>query len=226
MQEQIQIVSAFGAGVLTFFSPCLLPLVPVYLSFITGLSAEELISRQPDTTGKRKLILTEAVLFILGFSFVFVALGASAGFLASFFTAYKKIIRIIGAIILILFGLNIAGFLNWRFLEQEKRLRLKSKPLSLLGSLFVGMAFGLGWTPCVGPILGGVLVMAATRQTMAQGAILLSAYSLGLGIPLFLVSIGINKALGLFTKIKQHFTLIKRLSALVLIILGISILIF
>jgi cytochrome c-type biogenesis protein len=223
MADIAQIFTAFGAGLLTFFSPCVLPLIPVYICFITGLSSQELMNSQDKTFSKKKLILTEAILFILGFSFVFITLGATAGFLSSFFIAHRMIIRIIGGIILIIFGLNMVGVFKIRVLDQEKRIHLKAKPVSWLGSFFVGMAFGLGWAPCVGPILGGILMMAAARETLFQGVILLGFYSLGIAIPLLLVSMGIQGAMSFFTKIKRHFKLIKTISGILIIAIGIAI---
>ncbi|MBN3038175.1 MAG: sulfite exporter TauE/SafE family protein [Candidatus Omnitrophica bacterium] len=223
MSDNLQIFSAFGAGLLTFFSPCVLPLIPVYICFITGLSLQELTDTQEKVQAKKKIILTEAILFILGFSLVFVALGATAGYIGSFFMANKKILRLIGAAVLILFGLYLTGLFKLRLLEQEKRIHLKAKPVSWLGSFFVGMAFGLGWTPCVGPILGGILVMAATKETLLEGMFLLSAYSLGLAIPLLLVSIGVKRAMDIFTKVKMHFKIIKLTSGILLIAIGIGI---
>ena len=225
MAEVLQILTAFSAGTLSFFSPCVFPLIPAYICFITGLSSQEIMSSFESSTVKRKLILTEAILFIVGFSVIFVALGASASFLGSYFISYKKIIRIIGGIILVIFGLHMIGVFRIKFLEYEKKLHLKAKPINWLSSVFVGMAFGLGWTPCVGPILGGILVLAATRDTLFKGATLLSFYSLGLALPFLLISIGIKKALNIFSKIQKHFKLVSVISGILLIIIGITILI-
>ncbi len=201
------------------------PLIPAYVCFITGLSSEELTSAQGISFTKKRLILGEALLFILGFSFIFVVLGASATFLGSYFTRFQKWIKIIGGIIVILFGLHISGVLRLRFLEYQKKIGLRSKPATWLGSFFIGMAFGFGWTPCVGPILGGILMLAATSNTLAKGIMLLSLYSLGLALPFFLISIGIKWTLNLFSKLKRHFRLISVLSGILLIIIGMTILI-
>lgn len=221
MNENIHLLTAFGAGLLTFFSPCVLPLIPAYICFISGLSLDELTKDETAAAGK-KVLLSEAVLFILGFSFVFVALGATASLFGSFFTAHQKILRFIGGGILILFGLYLSGSVKLSFLDREKRIQLKAKPVSWLGSFVVGMAFGLGWTPCLGPILGGILVLAATRETMLAGVLLLSAYSLGLAVPLLLVSVGIKQALNLFGRAKRHFKLIKAASGILLVAIGIG----
>ncbi|UCB57740.1 MAG: redoxin domain-containing protein [Candidatus Omnitrophota bacterium] len=225
MTNILQIFISFGAGLLSFFSPCVLPLIPAYICFITGLSAQDLTGPSAEISTKKRLILTEALLFILGFSLVFVGLGASATFLGSYFVSHQKLIRIIGAGAIILFGLHLSGLLKIKFLNREKRFHLKQRPVSWLGSVLVGMAFGFGWTPCVGPILGGILMLAATADTVAQGIILLCFYSLGLALPFLMVSIGIKWVLNLFTKIRRHLKLVSVISGILLIIVGITILI-
>lgn len=225
MTNILQTLTAFGAGILSFFAPCVFPLIPAFICFITGLSAQDLTLSQEMTSVKRRLILSESVLFILGFSLVFVTLGASASFLGSHFVTYKQIIRMIGGIVLILFGLHLVGLLKIKFLQYEKRIHLKTKPISWLGSLFVGMAFGFGWTPCVGPILGGILVLAATSETLVRGVTLLSFYSLGLALPFLLVSIGINQMLSLVTRIEKYLRVVTVISGILLIVIGITMLI-
>ncbi len=224
MNDILQNFVAFSAGVLSFFSPCVLPLIPAYVCFITGLSSEELIAAPEGNLAKRKLILNEMILFILGFSLIFVALGASASFLGSYFIAHMRLVRIIGGIIVILFGLQMSGLLKIKFLAREKKFHLKHKPLSWLGSVFVGMAFGLAWTPCVSPILGGILVLAATKETLTRGVVLLSFYSLGLALFFLLIGIGIKWTLSLFTKVKRYFKVISLVSGILLIVVGITIL--
>lgn len=225
MNNILQVFVSFGAGLLSFFSPCVLPLIPAYICFITGLSAQDLTGPSAEISTKKRLILIEALLFILGFSLVFVVLGASATFLGSYFITHQKLIRIIGSGAIILFGLHLSGLLKIKFLNQEKRFHLKKRPVSWLGSVLVGMAFGFGWTPCVGPILGGILVLAATADTVAQGVMLLCFYSLGLALPFLMVSIGIKWVLNLFTKIRKHLKLVSVISGILLIIVGVTILI-
>lgn len=217
--ELSKIFIAFGSGLLSFFSPCVLPLIPAYICFITGLSIEELSISQE----KRdiKPILAEAVLFILGFSAVFIILGASATFLGSYLLAKQKIFRIIGGAVVILFGLHLIGFFKIRPLQHEKRIHFKTKPFHMLGSFLIGAAFGFGWTPCIGPLLGGILILAATRETLSEGVLLLSSYSLGLAVPFLLASLGIGWLLSLFTRIKKYFKLISVASGALLIIVGI-----
>ncbi|MCK5594894.1 sulfite exporter TauE/SafE family protein [bacterium] len=225
MPEIFRIFTSFGAGLLSFFSPCVLPLIPAYICFITGLSSEELCDPNNKDFKKRKLILTETILFILGFSLIFVLMGASAGFLGTYIFAKQKIIRIVGGAIVILFGMHISGLLNIRFLQYEKKLHLKSKPVNKFGSFLVGIAFGIGWTPCIGPMLGSILMLAANDATLSKGILLLSFYSLGLALPFLLLGIGIGKALVLLSKIKRHFKLISTISGILLSAIGVWIII-
>ncbi|MEA3346636.1 MAG: cytochrome c biogenesis protein CcdA [Candidatus Auribacterota bacterium] len=225
MSDVLQILTAFGAGLLSFFSPCILPLLPAYICFITGLSVEELSVHKEKGFGKAMTVLPESLLFILGFSTVFVILGASATFLGSFLFAKQKIIKVIGGLIVIFFGLHISGLFNIKFLQYEKKLHLSTKPVNKFGSFLIGMVFGFGWTPCVGPILGSILMLAATKNSLVKGVLLLSFYSLGLGLPFFLLSIGVKYMLGLFSKIKKYFKLISVISGILLIVIGIGIMI-
>lgn len=223
----ISLFIAFGAGVLTFFSPCILPLIPAYICFITGLSLKELRAGEgtaPATKNSRK-ILWQTVLFILGFSFIFVSLGASATWLGNFIFANRRIIKIIGGIVVILFGLHVAGIFNIKFLQHEKRLHLGSKPANIFGSFIIGAVFAIGWTPCVGPILGSILAYAVTKETINQGITLLSAYSLGLALPFILTAFAITTFLNLFSKLKRYFRAISAVSGLLLVIIGILIII-
>lgn len=225
MTDVLQILTAFGAGLLSFFSPCVLPLIPAYVCFITGLSVEELSAPKEKYLEKTKAVLSETLLFILGFSIVFVILGASATFLGSFLFAKQKIIKIIGGLVVIFFGLHISGLFNMKFLQYEKKLHFRSKPVTKFGSFLVGMVFGFGWTPCVGPILGGILMLAATKDSLAKGILLLSFYSLGLGLPFFLLSIGVGYMLSFISKVKRYFKLISVVSGVLLIAIGIGIMV-
>lgn len=220
METDVNLLIAFGAGILTFISPCVLPLIPAYISYITGLSLDEL-----KTSGKSNLyhIALNTLFFIIGFTIVFTALGASATYLGNVVSSYRDILRYVGGIIIIVFGLHIAGISPIKFLYTEKSLTLKKKPKGFIGSFFVGLAFAIAWTPCVGPILSSILIYAGTQETVKKGVILLVSYSLGLGIPLLITSLAINIFLKFFNKIKKYFRVIEIIGGIILIIIGILI---
>jgi cytochrome c-type biogenesis protein len=189
---------AFTAGVLSFFSPCVLPLVPSYLIFISGAS----IDKYSDLSEKkhRRTLILHALSFIAGFSVVFVSLGLSSSLIGSLFATNERWIVRIGGIILILFGLNMLNILRIPFLNQEKLLQLKGKPIGLMGSFVIGVTFSLGWTPCIGPVLASILLIASTSSSVAQGGYLLSLYSLGLAIPFFIAALLVGRLLYLMQK--------------------------
>jgi cytochrome c-type biogenesis protein len=190
MFEDVTYSIAFMYGLLSFFSPCVLPLIPSYFCVISGLSIEEL-TQSPKAALRRKIMLS-TLAFVLGFSIVFTLLGASASYLGGLLAPHKNVIRILGGALIILFGLHLTGIVRIPWLQYEKRVRLQQRPLHLLGVMLVGMAFGAGWTPCIGPILGSLLVLANDKGTVDQGVRLLSIYSLGLSLPFILLSAGIN----------------------------------
>ena len=215
----VSIFVAFLAGILTFFSPCVLPLIPSYLAYITGSTVNELAHEGNKETTKKALI--SSIFFVLGFSIVFIALGIGISSLGKAFMPIEKIFRIVGGFLIIFFGLMIGGFIKLKFFEMEKRFTLKSKPLGYFGALVVGMAFSLGWVPCVGPILSSILIVAGTKQSVAQGFFLLSSYSLGLGLPIIASAVAFNYFLSFFGKIKQGIRYVSLISGLLLILLGI-----
>ena len=221
--EGVTYLVAFSAGLLSFVSPCVLPLIPAYISFITGLSLAELTEEDKKNT-LRKGTMFNSLLFILGFSIVFVALGVSASLLGQFLLDYQWVFTKVGGVLIILFGLFIAGFLRLDFLYREKRIHLRTKPAGYLGSLMVGATFALGWTPCVGPILSAILLYASTSQSLASGIALLGAYSLGLGIPFFLSSLALNSFLIYFDRARRYIRAISLVSGVFLIVVGILIL--
>ncbi len=189
---------AFTAGVLSFFSPCVLPLVPSYLIFISGASIEN----YGDLSSKkhRKTLLLHALSFIVGFSLVFVSLGLSSSLIGTLFSTYERWIVRIGGIVLILFGLNMLNVLRIPLLNPEKLVHLKGKPIGLMGSFVIGVTFSLGWTPCIGPVLASILLIASTANSVAQGGYLLSLYSLGLAIPFFIAALLVGRLLHLMQK--------------------------
>ncbi|RMG05968.1 MAG: cytochrome c biogenesis protein CcdA [Nitrospirae bacterium] len=214
---------AFLAGLVSFISPCVLPLVPSYVSYITGISFEDLTSLK-EKRRVRFLTLFHSLFFVAGFSIVFISLGASSSKIGSLLYNYQDAIRITGGIIIIIFGLFISGLLNIRFLSVEKRLQFGGKPAGYLGTSFVGMAFAAGWTPCIGPILGSILMYAGAQGSVSYGVKLLSIYSLGLALPFVLSALGINMFLGYSKRILKYMRLIKIISGILLITFGILLL--
>ena len=223
----ISLFIAFGAGILSFFSPCILPLIPAYISFITGLSLDELRLPGDKRCNIENLqkILRQTILFVLGFSFVFVALGATASYLGDVISQHEKIIRIIGGSVIIFLGLHVTGVFNIRQLEYEKKLHLSSKPANIFGAFLIGMVFAIGWTPCVGPALAAILGLAGTQKTIGKGIMLLSAYSIGLGLPFILTALAMNAFLNLFSKVRRYIKAISIITGLLLICIGILIIV-
>ncbi len=212
-------VVAFSAGVFSFLSPCVLPLVPSYISFVAGMSLQEL---EQGTVGKvRRAIAVNALLFILGFSAVFIALGASFSFLGQFLLGSIDLFRKAGGILIILFGLLIAGVLKVPFLMQERRLLLQERPAGYLGAVLVGAAFGAGWIPCVGPILGSILTLAGTSDTAGRGVTLLSAYSVGLAIPFLLSALALNAFNRFFQRFRPYMRVVEVGAGFLLVLIGV-----
>ena len=218
--ENVSIIMALLAGLASFLSPCILPMIPSYLAFITGISLEEL-SQDQNLKKVRKSVITNSLFFILGFSILFIAMGASATFLGKFLSRNIRWLEIIGGSLVVILGLHFAGLFKIKFLDREKKIHLNKKPLGLFGTVLVGMAFGAGWTPCVGPILGSILTMAAATQDIAKGIILLISYSIGLGIPFLLAGILIHKFFEYFKTIQKYFRVITLVGGILLVIIGI-----
>ena len=218
--QEISILIAFSAGVLSFASPCVLPLVPSYITYITGVSFKDLTEER----AKRRLrwvTISHSLLFILGFSTIFILMGASASYLGQLLTEYQYWIMKAGGILIILLGIHFTGIINLPFLQMEKRFELRKRPLGYLGSFLVGVVFAAGWTPCIGPILSTILLYASTSQNFMTGVFLLSIYSLGLGIPFFLCSLAFNSFLSTFDKMKRYMRVITIVSGSFLILIGI-----
>jgi cytochrome c-type biogenesis protein len=216
-------IGALIAGLLSFLSPCVLPLMPSYISYITGVSFEDL----QDVTNKKRiqvLTLTNSLFFILGFSLVFISLGASSSAIGMLFTSYKNWIRIIGGVIIIFFGLFVAGIFQLNFLQREKRYHLRGKPAGYLGSTIVGTAFAAGWTPCIGPILGTILLYASAQGSTLYGVKLLAMYSLGLAIPFLFASLAFNSFLSYSKKIRKYMRVIMFASGIMLVAFGVLLL--
>ncbi|MCL7938047.1 MAG: cytochrome c biogenesis protein CcdA [marine benthic group bacterium] len=214
---EIGIAVAFAAGVLSFLSPCVLPLVPSYLSFVSGVGLEDLEQGGGDV---RRTAFIHSLFFVLGFSLVFLVLGASATFLGRMLREYQIWIARIGGFVIALFGLYLLGLRPGMFLQRERRVHLRNKPLGYLGSTLVGITFGAGWSPCIGPILGGILTFAATRQTMSEGLVLLGFYSAGLAVPFLVSSLALSWFLSTFDRFKKWIPWVERISGLLLLAVG------
>lgn len=214
---------AFAAGVFSFLSPCVLPLVPSYVSFITGMSFEEL-TEKANVSRVRWLTITNSLAFIAGFSVVFVALGASTSYIGQLFRQYQNELRIAGGIIVIIFGLVIAGFFKMDFLMREKKFHLQGRPSGYLGAFTVGLVFSAGWTPCIGPILGSILLYATSQGSTTLGFKLLAAYSLGLAVPFLLSALAINTFLSYAKWLVRYMRPIMIVSGLVLVAFGVLLL--
>ena len=208
-----QLFIAFGAGLISFLSPCVLPLIPGYISYISGSSLNELIE-------KKTVNIFPIILFAIGFSIVFISFGATASFLGSLILNNSYHLRIASGIIIIVFSLHILGIINLNFLNYEKRIYTEKKS-GILSSLLIGMAFGFGWTPCIGPILGSILALASTEQNLNRGILLLVFYSLGLAIPFILSGYLIQKFLVFSKNIKSKMNIILKSGGALLLITGI-----
>lgn len=210
----VGIAIAFTAGLLSFLSPCVLPLIPSYVTFITGLSLD-------DVQKARRAALLHSLLFILGFTLIFVALGATATALGQLLLYQRAWISRIGGVLIIVFGLYMLGVFNVTLFSQERRVHIANKPVGYLGTLLVGIAFGAGWTPCIGPILGSILTYAASSADMSRGLWLLLAYSLGLAVPFLVSAVMVERFLDFFTRMKRQMVWITRISGVLMIIVGI-----
>ncbi len=244
MNSQLNVAVAFGAGLLSFLSPCVLPLVPGYLSFISGVNlaaarsggwdqvaggvdggAAELpaADRLAAVAAARRAVLLNAIMFVLGFSAVFIVLGASASALGSKLLEHLPAISKAAGVVLVLFGLHMTGLIPIKALYREARVQVTTKPLGLFGAFVVGCAFAFGWTPCIGPVLAGILTLAGSQDTIWHGVALLTAYSAGLGVPFLLTAVAINHFYKLFDALKAHFRKIEIISGLLLMAVGIMI---
>lgn len=219
----VNVFVAFASGVFSFLSPCVLPLIPSYLSFVSGVSLDEMRGRQAEARLRWRVALNAAA-FIGGFSLVFVSLGASASFLGSLFIGYRSVIRVLGGLFILLVGLYLVGLFKITALERYLQFNLKDKPAGYLGSVLVGITFAVAWTPCVGPILGAILALAGTSGEIGRGTVLLTTYAAGLGLPFFLSALAINSFFQFSEKLRRYLRLIHVLGGVLLIIAGILLL--
>ena len=213
----LSVLVAFAAGLLSFLSPCVLPLWPSYVSFLTGMSADEIQGRSPRV---RRVAVGHSVAFVLGFTLVFLALGASATLLGQVFRQYQEWIARVGGALIILFGLHVAGWLPIPFLLRERQMEWTDKPVGFLGSWLVGLTFGAGWVPCIGPILGAILTLASVRSSLGEGLGLLLAYSAGLAIPFLLTAFGLGVFLDWLVRFRRYVRWVEWVSGVLLIAVG------
>ena len=215
--ETVSYQAALIAGLLSFFSPCILPLIPAYFSFITGLSLDELTA---DTRETRQKVILATLAYVGGFSTVFIFLGASASFMGGLVARYAWIVRYLGGGIILMFGCHLLGLINIKKLNFERRIHLNEKPMHVMGTFVIGMAFGAGWSPCIGPMLGSILIVAGSQETVMQGIVLLSIYSAGLALPFILISFFINRILGIMKRATRIIGYINKTAGILLILMG------
>jgi len=221
MSDKITFFTAFVAGIVSFLSPCVLPLIPAYLSYISGVSIEELKNYDKLTSTVRLKLFFRSLVFVLGFSSVFVAMGASATFIGRFLITYLSILMKIAGVIIIIFGFNMIGLIKIPFLYYEKRFNISTKISSWLSVFLMGAAFAFGWTPCVGPFLAAILTQAARQETVMMGILLLTIYSLGLGLPFIFAGVLTGIFFGFVSGMRRFFRLIEIIGGILLILIGI-----
>ena len=219
-ETSVSNIGAFLAGLISFVSPCVLPLIPGYISFISGVSLEDLSDKEKASKHLGRVAFNTAF-FVLGFSIVFIALGASASFIGTWLLKNQELFNRVAGVIIFLFGLHVSGLIKIKALNYEKRFQAGDKRFGVIGSILIGMAFAFGWTPCIGPILGSILTLAAVQETVWQGIILLVFYSAGLGIPFLLTAILFNYLIGVFGFIKRNFRVVEIISGSLLMLIGI-----
>jgi cytochrome c-type biogenesis protein len=211
--SSVGLAVAFGAGVLSFLSPCVLPLIPSYVTFITGMSLDEV-------QASRRSALLHSLLFIAGFTIIFLALGASASALGKVIFHAREWMARIGGALIIVFGLYLLGAFDIALFSRERRMHFADKPVGYFGTVLVGMAFGAGWTPCIGPILGSILIYTSSAADLNKGLALLFAYSMGLAVPFLVAALAVDKFIALFAKYRGAMIWVNRASGVILIVIG------
>lgn len=220
MNSDVTFLAALAAGLVSFLSPCVLPLVPPYLIFLTGTSLERFADKEPKPRVKRETVVA-AALFVLGFSTVFVALGASASVIGSLIRVYSGPLATIAGVFIIIMGLHFLGITPIALLHRQKRLEV-AKPVGLWGAYVIGLAFAFGWTPCIGPILAAILTVAASEQTVARGASLLAVYSLGLGIPFIVAALAIEPFAAFLSRFRGYLHRVEQAMGALLVLTGLA----
>jgi cytochrome c-type biogenesis protein len=218
----VLVLTAFAGGLVSFLSPCVLPLVPGYLSIISGYSLDQL-KGNTQVSGLKRSVVINSIMFIIGFSITFIALGASATWIGHFVVTRIQILYRIAGLVIIVFGLHVLGIFKINALYQDKRFHDVKKPRGAWGVLVLGLAFAFGWTPCLGPILSMILGVAGSQETVSKGVALLMVYSLGLGVPFLLTSLGLNQFLSFYGRFKRHFRAMEIVSGVLVVTIGVLI---
>jgi cytochrome c-type biogenesis protein len=221
--EGIPIIGAFVAGTISFLSPCVLPLVPGYISIVSGISLDQLQEKSAEDPSMSRTVVLNSIFFIMGFSVTFIALGASATILGQVLMSQMSILYRVAGVLIIVFGLHLIGIFKIPFLYQDTRFH-NVKPRGLIGAFVLGLAFAFGWSPCLGPILAGILTVASTRETVYEGVALLGIYSAGLGLPFLATSIGLNRFLSFYGRFKHHLRKVEIVSGVLVVAIGVMIL--
>lgn len=223
MMSDLSYSAAFLGGLISFLSPCVLPLVPGYLCFVGGTSLEDLTSEDSDTSAVRNRVMLAALFFVLGFSTVFIALGASASALNALIAPNLHILSPIAGGLIVIFGLHYMHIFRIPFLDQEARVQTKGRPAGFIGGYVVGLAFGFGWTPCIGPILAAILAIAAGHDSVSEAVILLSVYSAGLGLPFLLSAFGMRHFMKFAKRFRGHIGTLEKVTGGLLVVTGLLI---
>ncbi len=218
--ESVSLLTAFGAGLFSFISPCVLPLIPAYISFVSGVSIDTLTEGGEEAGNTTMKVFVSTLIFVLGFSAVFIMLGAGAGVIGKLLFVYRIWFnRVAGGMIIVL-GLHMTGIFRIGFLNYEKRIHVRENPLGVLGIFLIGAAFAFGWTPCIGPILAAILALAAQQGTVGSGMFMLAVYSAGLGLPFILTGLAINRFFGVYKKMRRHLGTFEKIAGAFLIVVG------
>ncbi|MGA8181030.1 MAG: cytochrome c biogenesis protein CcdA [Desulfobacterales bacterium] len=226
MIQDVPITMAFGAGLISFLSPCVLPLIPGYISFISGVSLQEMKDDSPGNgllNSQKRIVVLNSIFFIVGFSAIFILLGASATWIGTLLSTKISFLTKVAGLIIILFGFVKLGLFRPLVFFKEVRFNVERKEVGFIWALVIGASFAFGWTPCIGPILTGILTFAGTLNQVNQGVLLLSAYSLGLGIPFLLTAVGVNQFFRIFNRIKRHLGLLEKITGGIMVLFGLLI---
>ncbi len=216
----VSVLYTFFAGVISFLSPCVLPLVPGYISIVSGVSLDQLKAESENKLFMKAVVLN-SIMFIIGFSITFIMLGAAATTIGQALASQKRLFGQLAGLLLIVFGIHLTGIFKIKALYQDKRFNSVQKPRGLLGALVLGLAFAFGWSPCIGPVLATVISIASTKDTVGQGVFLLAVYSAGLGLPFLLTSLGLNRFLAFYARFKRHFHTMEVVSGVLVIAVGV-----